>query len=389
MVTLAIAGLFAAAHADEIVAHADEQETLLINSLKALSQSNVDEALVIVQKIVRENPNFKLAQLIYADLLMAKTRPISLPGAIVRNDSGKVQPLLDEARARWKHRLSQHTDFQVPGYVLRLNEEQRNFIVVDLSQSRLFVYENTGNSTPRLVNDFYVSMGKNGPGKWVEGDKKTPIGVYFISNYLRPESLTEFYGHGAFPLNYPNSWDRLKKRTGDGIWLHGNPLGTFSRPPRDSEGCVTVANVDFDRIKPHVQVGKTPFIIANGVEWVDENTVQSDSQAISTLVDTWRSDWESRDTNKYLAYYSKDFDAENKNYRQWAAHKRIVNANKDFIKVELGKMSILKYPGEDKVIVVDFEQTYESNNYRAVSPKRQYWKLEEDGQWRIFYEGSA
>ena len=51
-----------------------------------------------------------------------------------------------------------------------------------------------------MLFDFYASIGKNGVGKFKEGDKKTPIGVYFISRFLDPDSLPDYYGDGAFPL---------------------------------------------------------------------------------------------------------------------------------------------------------------------------------------------
>ena len=37
-------------------------------------------------------------------------------------------------------------------------------------------------------------------------------------------SLGMIGGDGAFPLNYPNEWDRRLNKTGSGIWLHGTPL---------------------------------------------------------------------------------------------------------------------------------------------------------------------
>lgn len=44
-------------------------------------------------------------------------------------------------------------------------------------------------------------------------------------------------------------------RNGYGIWLHGTPSDTFSRPPRTSDGCVVLANTDLDEIARRLQVG--------------------------------------------------------------------------------------------------------------------------------------
>jgi murein L,D-transpeptidase YafK len=60
------------------------------------------------------------------------------------------------------------------------------------------------------------------------------------------DKLTDFYGSGAFPINYPNEWDRIRGRNGYGIWLHGTPRDTYSRPPRASDGCIVLSNEDLD-----------------------------------------------------------------------------------------------------------------------------------------------
>src|SRR6267378_925842 len=115
---------------------------------------------------------------------------------------------------------------------------------------------------PRFVADYYVSSGKNGPLKVREGDEKTPIGVYHVTASLPREELSDFYGSGAFPINYPNEWYRIQGRNGHGIWLHGTPSNTYSRPPRSSNGCVVLANSDLDALAGKLQIGVTPVIIS-------------------------------------------------------------------------------------------------------------------------------
>ena len=36
-----------------------------------------------------------------------------------------------------------------------------------------------------------------------------------------------------------------------------------------------------------------------------------------------------------------------------------------------------------------FEQKYTSDNYAGASRKRQYWQRQDDGAWRIVYEGTV
>ncbi|MGA0933716.1 MAG: DUF924 family protein [Pseudohongiellaceae bacterium] len=59
-----------------------------------------------------------------------------------------------------------------------------------------------------------VSIGKNGFGKEVEGDRRTPVDVYRPTLFREDEQLIDFYGLGAYPLNYPNVYDRQRHRPG-------------------------------------------------------------------------------------------------------------------------------------------------------------------------------
>ena len=94
--------------------------------------------------------------------------------------------------------------------------------MVDSRRSRLYVFANA-HGRPQLIADYYVTLGKNGIEKTREGDQKTPIGVYHVTANLPRKKLTDFYGAGAFPINYPNEWDERQGRNGHGIWLHGMP----------------------------------------------------------------------------------------------------------------------------------------------------------------------
>ena len=123
----------------------------------------------------------------------------------------------------------------------------------------------------KLKSDFYVTIGKNGTGKYVEGDQKTPIGVYFVTGFIPSEDLPDLYGDGAFPINYPNAWDRSHNRTGYGIWLHGTPSKFYSRAPKDSDGCVIVSNNDLNTLSRFIDVGETPIVIVDNINWITKD----------------------------------------------------------------------------------------------------------------------
>ncbi|MFT5014455.1 MAG: hypothetical protein ACJAX5_000546 [Patiriisocius sp.] len=115
-----------------------------------------------------------------------------------------------------------------------------------------------------------VSISKSGFGKLLEGDFKTPVGVYQVNSFLSDAKLGDKYGSGAFPLNYPNAQDRLMKRTGSGIWLNGLPKGVQSRRRLDSDGCVVIDNETLECLKPLITNNETLAVLLPGIEWSAE-----------------------------------------------------------------------------------------------------------------------
>ncbi|HMH18259.1 MAG TPA: L,D-transpeptidase family protein [Burkholderiales bacterium] len=362
-------------------------DALLAAVYDEIVRGHVDVALQNIEGLIRVKPNFRLAHLIKGDLLLARARPISTIGAAPNVPEASMEGLRAEALARLRAYREPPPEDRVPRYLLQLRQDQKYAIVVDTHRSRLYLYEND-EGKPRFVADYYVSSGKNGPLKLREGDEKTPIGVYHVTESLPREKLSDFYGNGAFPINYPNEWDRIKGRNGHGIWLHGTPSNTYSRPPRSSNGCVVLANSDLDVIARNLQVGLTPVIISEDVEWLSTDDWTSERQSFAEQLERWRADWESLDTERYLAHYSKKFSAPNQDLESWSRHKRLVNSGKTWVKVKVGNLSIFRDPGKEDLLLVSFDQEYRSNNLSNTVKKVQYW-LREDGYWHIVYEGTA
>jgi murein L,D-transpeptidase YafK len=297
-----------------------------------------------------------------------------------------MEGLRTEAFARLRAYRERPPEDRVPRYLLQLRDDQKYAVVVDTRRSRLYLYHNDG-GIPRLVADYYVSSGKNGPPKVREGDEKTPIGVYHVTESLPRQKLSDFYGSGAFPINYPNEWDRIQGRNGHGIWLHGTPSDTYSRPPRSSNGCVVLANSDLEALALNLQVGLTPVIISEDVEWLSFDEWASERKAFGSQLEQWRADWESLDTERYLSHYSQRFSAPGQDIEGWSRHKRLVNGGKSWIKVKLSNLSMFRDPGKDDLVLVSFDQEYRSSNLSNTVSKRQYW-VRENERWRIIHEAS-
>lgn len=367
------------------VAH--EPEALLFKTLLEIKNNRLEAALKEIDQVLQAYPNFRLAHLVKGDLLLARARPLTTLGDDQGAPQDRLADLRDEAKARLARYQQERPVDRVPRYLLQLQPEQKYAFVVDTSKSTLYVFENR-NGAPHYIADYYISSGKNGIDKFREGDKKTPLGVYHVTSRMPREKLADLYGVGAFPINYPNEWDRRQGRNGSGIWLHGTPSNTYSRPPRASDGCVVLTNQDLEAIAQNVQVGLTPVIISSGVEWVSPDANKSLREELARSVETWRHDWESLDTNKYLAHYSATFSSGRQNLNDWSQQKRQVNAGKTWIKVKVDKLSMFLYPGMDNMAVVTFDQDYASNNLSNQMRKRQYWIRENKG-WKIVYEGAA
>ena len=355
--------------------------------LATVAEGRLHTALGEVDGLIGRYPNFRLAHLVRGDVLLAHTRPIGGLGNTGHTAPERLEALRAEALARLQALREGPPAGAVPRHLLVLAPAQTHAIVIDASRSRVYVYEND-RGQPRLVADYYSTLGKQGIGKLREGDQKTPLGVYHVTAQIPGSKLPDLYGWGAFPINYPNDWDRRLGKTGYGIWLHGVPSENYVRAPRASDGCIALANDEIADLAKRVHPGATPVVIAERVEWVTPEAWRAEREGFLRQLEAWRADWESRDAGKYLSHYAPDFRASATDLAAWSAHKRKVNAAKRWIKVGLANVSVLRAAGREGVIEVTFDQDYRSNNLSQRARKRQYW-VEEGGRWKIAYESTV
>ena len=280
--------------------------------------------------------------------------------------------------------------------IMQLPEEARYLFWGELNAGKLHIIEQTGQDLYRIERTIPVSIGKNGAGKQREGDLGTPIGVYQITSYIPGPKLPDFYGPGAYPINYPNNWDKLQARTGYGIWLHGLPSGIEARPKLDSEGCVVLDNNSLREIDPYISLKKTTVILSEAPPFPEPSHSSDHSQARSSqslldALEQWRVDWESRDTQAYVSHYNPETFAPRgyDNFAAWSAYKVYLNETKTFISVTLDSLSAIQYPGEDGLVRVHYHQNYRSSNFNWSGWKEMFWRQNADGAWQIIHEGSG
>ena len=366
-------------------------EKMLVKSLVEISEGKVDIALKTIDALIKQTPNFKLAYLIQGDLLLAHAKQINGIGDETKGEKKEeVENLKNEAKVRIERYLNNLNLQNEPKIFAQLNEKDKYLFYVDAGSSRLYLYENIDGKLS-YKDDFYVSIGKNGFGKQYEGDKKTPVGVYFTGKKIR-ESLSDFYGEAAYPLSYPNEIDIKNKRNGSGIWLHGTPKTTYNRAPLASDGCIVLSNPDLMKLSSVLDNNKIPIIISfqslKDLESSNKNLAERKLSLINAI-ERWREKWEDQDTESYLKFYSKNFFSQKDNYDSWAERKRIIQAQKQKVFVGLSEISFFDYPNtENEMVLVDFIQDYKSPTINNKMNKRQYW-INENNEWRIMYEGGA
>ena len=276
----------------------------------------------------------------------------------------------------------------IPVGLILENQDLPYIFWIDLRAGLLHLLERTkkGNYLKRVSTS--ISIGKKGFGKEAEGDQKTPVGIYQITSFLQDEQLDDYYGVGAYPLNYPNIWDRLSGRTGYGIWFHGLPKGTETRPLLDSKGCVITDNLAMQKFADFIETGESLFVLSESLDWLEPGTMQPSADILEAIED-WKTDWQNNSTAKYLANYHLKFTDSRRNLKQWRTYKTRVNRLKTYMRISLSKMSVIDYPGEKNLVAVRFYQHYESSNFNWSGWKQMLWRRNEAGVWRILYEGNG
>ena len=364
-----------------------QAENRLIEIYRLIGQAKPREALQKAESLVNEHPNFQLAQLVYGDLLAGRTRPLRSLGDVPDEAAKAAAPMLTELRQESELRLRALRERPAPGMVpsqfLKLSSLSKHAIAVDASRSRLYLFENTPAGL-KLLADYYISVGKLGTEKSLEGDLRTPLGVYFVTSNLDPTSLKDFYGSGALPINYPNQLDLKRGKTGSGIWLHGAPPTQFSRAPLASDGCIVLANPDLERVIKTVAIRSTPVVIAASLKWVDAQSLSPDVKSFDDVLKGWLQAKVSGDMERLTSWYAPDFTSFGKTMAEWKPGLQSELKQLRGRDIQIKDVSYLRWTDSADTMVVTFGELVKGA--KTGRTKRQYW-ARQSGQWKIFFEG--
>jgi len=374
------------------IAPTSDPEHLVRQIYSALGHGERAKALALAGLLAQQFPTFQLGQLLYADLLNISTNaPVNLPEVEEENRPSllkRLNELILESRRRLNRPGANTLQGQVPAALVFLSPQQAYIAAVDASQSRLYWFENRsqGHGPPQLqlVKESYISVGARGVGKAMEGDGKTPTGVYFIQKNLPGETLPDLFGVGALTLNYPNAIDLMNKRTGSGIWLHGTPSAQYARAPESTDGCVVLSNPEMSQLLNLPGLRMTPVIIADQLDWVPADQQTRLFNEFKPALDAWLAARNGTDPDALKSHYSERFERDDMNLTQWWPRLAQTTLG-HHVNKPLELVSALQWQDQAQTMVV----TLKDPNQKTAGPQqflRTYWQ-KESGQWKLVFQG--
>lgn len=275
----------------------------------------------------------------------------------------------------------------VPNYVLEVPDSIDDILVADAANARLWRFS-VRDGTTVSRDDRYMSIGVNGVGKRRAWDRRTPLGVYFITERLDTSRMHEKYGVAAYPLDYPNAWDRYQKKTGDGIWLHGVDRRNPERPPLDTDGCLALRNEELLKLSNRLLPQVTPVIVTRELQMVRPEVLDETRVAFRTALEMWREAQQTGDVLAYLSLYSKNFRYGEMDKNAWSDFRLGVFEAREMRDLQLDDVLLLADPEEEDLYLSRFTQVVTTADGEVNTTKRLYWKRNGDA-WRIISEDTG
>lgn len=274
-------------------------------------------------------------------------------------------------------------------------------IVANKALHTLFVLQKNHKKNWKTIRAYFMAIGAQQGQKVTAGDKRTPEGLYVITERKERYHLSSIYGPLAYVLDYPNAADLAAGRTGTGIWIHGTENDTV---PFETKGCLEMNNAELSELSTLLRSGKgTPVLIINDSNLKDPlkiiDTVQISLKRQEyfkslKVVDTvfvrfmtdWQDAWESRDIDRYGNYYFQArFNAQGMSWDGWKEKKIKTFQLYDTINVTYSKLAVSDTT--DSSAVLRFSQVYETEKVRFQNNKQLNLEKEQ-GMWKITREAA-
>ena len=251
-----------------------------------------------------------------------------------------------------------------------------HLVAVDKQRQSFLFFEHK--SPLKLKYTFPCTTGQVPGDKQVINDLRTPEGIYFVEYKIAGGLDFKEYGGIAYTLNYPNPVDKLRGKTGYGIWIHSKGYGIY---PRDTKGCVAIGLKDIDTVGPSLRPG-TAVVLA---EHVDETTVprpdDGTARRLRLLMQEWSKAWAARSPKMFEFYNPEAYTkAMPESFAAFRQNKERLFKILKFIKIFNKEIHVLQGPG---YWVTWSEQLYTASNLSTEGVRRLYWQPDEQGHFRI------
>ena len=278
----------------------------------------------------------------------------------------------------------------VPAWLLRVPGTIETVFVADTEASSFHRFDREDDYHFVPAGQDYMSIGSGGIRKEREGDRKTPLGIYFVTEQLDTSKLHDKYGVTAFPLDYPNAWDRHVGRTGDGIWVHGVDRNAGNRPPLDTDGCIALPNERLLALERLFVPNVTPVLISKHLEWATPEEVAATRASLEGAVIDWGRALKVGDMHAWLDAYDETFRHWGMNKSEWSSFSMQTIARRNISDVRISDLLLLGDPAESGLYLSRFRlEILEGDARKVVSLRRMYWRRSESGAFRIVAEDSG
>ena len=261
-------------------------------------------------------------------------------------------------------------------------ETKKYIILTQKEKSELALYE-IDNHIPNLITKNNVIVGENFGDKYVEGDKKTPEGVYDLVG--KKTKLDQFYGPLALVTSYPNTFDKSLNKKGYGIWIHGMPLENVERE-KFTQGCIALDNPELEKLDKNINLENAILLTS------DKEFIKAKKDEISLVLSSifqWKDSWKNSDIEEYLKYYSNEFKKDDgSDFKMFSKYKKRVFSKRERKRIKFSNINITPYPNSlnKRMFKIIMDEKYRSPTVKFDGKKELFLEIV-DNEIKILAEG--
>ncbi len=252
----------------------------------------------------------------------------------------------------------------------------QHLVAVDKSRQHFYFYERKSPLT--LKFSYPCTTGEIIGDKQIVNDLRTPEGIYFVDYKIDSGLDFKEYGGIAYTLNYPNPVDKLRGKTGYGIWIHSKGEGIS---PRTTKGCIAIGLDDIAEVGPLLLPGTAVVVgeslSTNDIPLQDNRTVHH----LRMRMEQWTHAWANRSQQLFTFYDPKAYtQSMPESFEAFKSNKERLFKILAWINIFNRTVHVLEGPG---YWVTWAEQFYRAPNLSTEGIRRLYWQPDTEGEFRI------